>query len=66
MTTTIRNIEAIAKLTGQGLIEGQTYHIVKANIIPNEWGLRSAAWIRMEDGSHITVKNVHLVFDLVA
>lgn len=63
--TIIRNIEAIAQVTGQGVIEGQTYNIVKAVIKDVDgWGVESAAWVRLEDGSAITVKNAHIIFGL--
>lgn len=65
MITTIRNIEAVAQITGQGVIEGQTYTIVKANIKDVDgWGVESAAWVRLENGSAVTVKNAHIIFGL--
>jgi hypothetical protein len=65
MITTIRNIEAIAKVTGQGITAGQTYTIIKANIKEVAcFGVESAAWVRLADGSAITIKNAHLAFGL--
>ena len=64
MITTIRNIEAVAQITGQGVTEGQTYTIIKCNIEEVSLGVRSSAWVRCEDGSTLTVHNAHIMFGL--
>jgi hypothetical protein len=64
MITTIRNIEAKAQVTGQGVTEGQTYTIIKCNIKEVSLGVRSSAWVRCRDGSTLTVQNAHIMFGL--
>ena len=59
--TTERNVIKVCKLSGQGLIEGVTYPILKMNIIDRGEFVESAAWVEV-DGQLITVKNAHLAF----
>jgi hypothetical protein len=64
MITTIRNIEAKATMTAQGVTEGQTYTIIKANIKEVGSGVHCAAWVRDENGGALQIENAHIIFGL--
>jgi len=64
MITTIRNIEAVAQITGQGVTEGQTYTIVKANIKEVGSGVYCAALVRDKNGVALRIENAHIMFGL--
>ena len=59
--TITRNFTATATMTAHGLTEGNTYRVHKMQVTEVAgFGVRSMAWVYLENGSAVEVPNVHI------
>jgi hypothetical protein len=60
--TITRNFEATATMTAHGLIEGNSYQVHKMQVQEVAgFGVRSTAWVYLDNGSALEVPNAHIV-----